>query len=71
MHPTTPSFLIVRSEQRCYFIFVCDSLLHACSVSLFEGVLEKTVEGEAAALTKAKTLYKSCTNESESAGKRH
>lgn len=30
------------------------------------GVLEKTVEGEAVALTKAKTLYKSCTNESES-----
>ncbi|KAG7252896.1 hypothetical protein CRUP_013313, partial [Coryphaenoides rupestris] len=29
-------------------------------------VLERTVEGEAVALTKAKTLYKSCTNESES-----
>ncbi|XP_033953697.1 neprilysin-like isoform X3 [Pseudochaenichthys georgianus] len=28
------------------------------------GVLEKTMEGEATALTKAKTLYKSCTNES-------
>uniref|UniRef100_A0AAV2J116 Peptidase M13 N-terminal domain-containing protein n=1 Tax=Knipowitschia caucasica TaxID=637954 RepID=A0AAV2J116_KNICA len=28
------------------------------------GVLEHTVEDEAAALTKAKTLYKSCTNES-------
>ncbi|KAJ3591265.1 hypothetical protein NHX12_009211 [Muraenolepis orangiensis] len=27
------------------------------------GVLERTVEGEAMALTKAKTLYKSCTNE--------
>ncbi|KAG7268361.1 hypothetical protein CRUP_019571, partial [Coryphaenoides rupestris] len=27
------------------------------------GVLERTVEGEAIALTKAKTLYKSCTNE--------
>uniref|UniRef100_A0A8C6NHF0 Neprilysin n=1 Tax=Nothobranchius furzeri TaxID=105023 RepID=A0A8C6NHF0_NOTFU len=31
---------------------------------ILKGVLEKTVEGEAAALTKAKTLYKSCTNES-------
>ncbi|XP_061684047.1 neprilysin-like isoform X3 [Syngnathoides biaculeatus] len=28
------------------------------------GVLEKNVEGEAEALSKAKTLYKSCTNES-------
>lgn len=34
---------------------------------VFVGVLEKTVEGEAGALIKAKTLYKSCTNESESA----
>lgn len=39
-----------------------------CFSALFVGVLEKSVEGEAAALTKAKTLYKSCTNESESAG---
>lgn len=39
-----------------------------CFSALFVGVLEKTVEGEAAALTKAKTLYKSCTNESASAG---
>ncbi|KAI4815394.1 hypothetical protein KUCAC02_005540 [Chaenocephalus aceratus] len=31
---------------------------------ILKGVLEKTVEGEATALTKAKTLYKSCTNES-------
>ncbi|XP_023258212.1 neprilysin isoform X1 [Seriola lalandi dorsalis] len=31
---------------------------------ILKGVLEKTVEGEAAALIKAKTLYKSCTNES-------
>ncbi|XP_034557208.1 neprilysin-like [Notolabrus celidotus] len=31
---------------------------------ILKGVLEKTEEGEAAALTKAKTLYKSCTNES-------
>uniref|UniRef100_A0A1A8HY32 Neprilysin n=1 Tax=Nothobranchius kuhntae TaxID=321403 RepID=A0A1A8HY32_NOTKU len=31
---------------------------------ILKGVLEKTVEGEAAALTKAKTLYRSCTNES-------
>ncbi|AWO98887.1 putative neprilysin [Scophthalmus maximus] len=31
---------------------------------IVKGVLEKTVEGEAAALVKAKTLYKSCTNES-------
>ncbi|XP_039865039.1 neprilysin-like isoform X3 [Simochromis diagramma] len=31
---------------------------------ILKGVLEKTVEREAAALTKAKTLYKSCTNES-------
>uniref|UniRef100_H2LMK6 Neprilysin n=1 Tax=Oryzias latipes TaxID=8090 RepID=H2LMK6_ORYLA len=30
---------------------------------ILKGVLEKTVDGEAAALTKAKTLYKSCTNE--------
>uniref|UniRef100_A0AAQ4PQ31 Neprilysin n=1 Tax=Gasterosteus aculeatus aculeatus TaxID=481459 RepID=A0AAQ4PQ31_GASAC len=31
---------------------------------ILKGVLEKTVDGEGAALTKAKTLYKSCTNES-------
>uniref|UniRef100_A0A7N8YEZ4 Neprilysin n=1 Tax=Mastacembelus armatus TaxID=205130 RepID=A0A7N8YEZ4_9TELE len=31
---------------------------------ILKGVLEKTVEGEATALTKAKTLYKSCINES-------
>uniref|UniRef100_A0A671UU22 Neprilysin n=1 Tax=Sparus aurata TaxID=8175 RepID=A0A671UU22_SPAAU len=31
---------------------------------ILKGVLEETVEGEAGALTKAKTLYKSCTNES-------
>ncbi|GLD53354.1 neprilysin isoform X1 [Lates japonicus] len=31
---------------------------------ILKGVLEKTVEGEADALIKAKTLYKSCTNES-------
>uniref|UniRef100_A0A8C6T5D1 Neprilysin n=1 Tax=Neogobius melanostomus TaxID=47308 RepID=A0A8C6T5D1_9GOBI len=31
---------------------------------ILKGVLEQSVEGEAAALTKAKTLYKSCTNES-------
>lgn len=31
---------------------------------ILKGVLEKTVEGEANAFTKAKTLYKSCTNES-------
>lgn len=31
---------------------------------ILKGVLENTVEGEAEALTKAKTLYKSCTNES-------
>ncbi|KAM8903264.1 neprilysin-like isoform 1-T1 [Spinachia spinachia] len=31
---------------------------------ILKGVLEKTVDGEAAALTKAKTLYRSCTNES-------
>ncbi|XP_034024150.1 neprilysin-like isoform X2 [Thalassophryne amazonica] len=30
---------------------------------ILKGVLEKTGEGEAAALTKAKTLYKSCTND--------
>lgn len=36
--------------------------------ALFLDVLEKTVEGEAAALTQAKTLYKSCTNERKSAG---
>lgn len=30
---------------------------------ILKDVLEKTVEGEAAALTQAKTLYKSCTNE--------
>uniref|UniRef100_A0A8C6WL35 Neprilysin n=1 Tax=Neogobius melanostomus TaxID=47308 RepID=A0A8C6WL35_9GOBI len=32
---------------------------------ILKGVLEQSVEGEAAALTKAKTLYKSCTNESK------
>uniref|UniRef100_A0A8C5BIF0 Neprilysin n=1 Tax=Gadus morhua TaxID=8049 RepID=A0A8C5BIF0_GADMO len=32
---------------------------------VLKGVLERTVEGEAMALTKAKTLYKSCTNESD------
>ncbi|XP_062329132.1 neprilysin-like isoform X1 [Osmerus eperlanus] len=32
---------------------------------LLKGVLERTVEGEAAALSKAKTLYRSCTNESQ------
>uniref|UniRef100_A0A3Q1ILH9 Neprilysin n=1 Tax=Anabas testudineus TaxID=64144 RepID=A0A3Q1ILH9_ANATE len=32
---------------------------------ILKGVLEKTDEREATALTKAKTLYKSCTNESE------
>uniref|UniRef100_A0A671UVI0 Neprilysin n=1 Tax=Sparus aurata TaxID=8175 RepID=A0A671UVI0_SPAAU len=32
---------------------------------ILKGVLEETVEGEAGALTKAKTLYKSCTNESK------
>uniref|UniRef100_A0A665TTQ8 Neprilysin n=1 Tax=Echeneis naucrates TaxID=173247 RepID=A0A665TTQ8_ECHNA len=31
---------------------------------ILKGALEKTVEGEAEALIKAKTLYKSCTNES-------
>ncbi|XP_061537525.1 neprilysin-like isoform X1 [Phycodurus eques] len=31
---------------------------------VLKGVLEKKVEGEANALSKAKTLYKSCTNES-------
>ncbi|XP_024910669.1 neprilysin isoform X2 [Cynoglossus semilaevis] len=31
---------------------------------ILKGVLEKTVEGEATALVKAKTLYKSCLNES-------
>ncbi|XP_061733999.1 neprilysin-like isoform X1 [Nerophis ophidion] len=31
---------------------------------ILKGVLEKTVEGEAEALAKAKTLYKSCVNES-------
>uniref|UniRef100_A0A8C7JJL6 Neprilysin n=1 Tax=Oncorhynchus kisutch TaxID=8019 RepID=A0A8C7JJL6_ONCKI len=35
---------------------------------VLKDVLEKSVEGEASALTKAKTLYRSCTNESESAG---
>lgn len=40
----------------------------SASSALFLDVLEKTVEGEAAALTQAKTLYKSCTNERKSAG---
>uniref|UniRef100_A0A8K9V198 Neprilysin n=1 Tax=Oncorhynchus mykiss TaxID=8022 RepID=A0A8K9V198_ONCMY len=35
---------------------------------VLKGVLERSVKGEASALTKAKTLYRSCTNESESAG---
>uniref|UniRef100_A0AAZ3Q1E7 Neprilysin n=1 Tax=Oncorhynchus tshawytscha TaxID=74940 RepID=A0AAZ3Q1E7_ONCTS len=33
---------------------------------VLKGVLERSVKGEASALTKAKTLYRSCTNESES-----
>uniref|UniRef100_A0AAZ3RQZ4 Neprilysin n=1 Tax=Oncorhynchus tshawytscha TaxID=74940 RepID=A0AAZ3RQZ4_ONCTS len=32
---------------------------------VLKDVLEKSVEGEASALTKAKTLYRSCTNESD------
>nr|XP_046149650.1 neprilysin-like isoform X2 [Oncorhynchus gorbuscha] len=32
---------------------------------VLKDVLEKSVEGEASALTKAKTLYRSCTNESQ------
>lgn len=36
-----------------------------------KGVLEKNVESEAEALSKAKTLYKSCTNDSEWATNRY
>lgn len=57
----------VRSLIYLLYLSVCASFLHAFS-ALFLGVLEKTVEGEATALTKAKTLYKSCTNERKSAG---
>ncbi|XP_031652768.1 neprilysin-like isoform X1 [Oncorhynchus kisutch] len=32
---------------------------------VLKGVLERSVKGEASALTKAKTLYRSCTNESQ------
>lgn len=54
-------------------VFACLSLgakRLLCFSALFLDVLEKTVEGEAAALTQAKTLYKSCTNERKSAGPR-
>lgn len=54
----------------CFYLFFPPSRL-LCFSALFVGVLEKTVEGESTALTKAKTLYKSCTNESESAGIRY
>lgn len=57
-----PSFISLY----LYLCFFPSWLL--CFSALFAGVLEKTVEGEAAALNKAKTLYKSCTNESASAG---
>lgn len=59
----TPINLSSLSFCLCFFPSCC-----LCFSALFVGVLEKTVEGEAAALTKAKTLYKSCTNERKSAG---
>lgn len=54
----------------CVFICLCPSHL-LCLSALFVGVLEKPVDSEAIALTKAKTLYKSCTNESELTGTRY
>lgn len=46
-----------------FFIFLSPSFVARRATQLFAEVLEKTVEGEAAALTKAKTLYKSCIGE--------
>lgn len=45
-----------------YLLYLPVSCLRCapCHPALFAEVLEKTVDGEAAALTKAKTLYKSC-----------
>lgn len=52
----------------CLFCRLNRLLRFSNSIFFFSDVLEKTVEGEAAALTQAKTLYKSCTNERKSAG---
>lgn len=48
-----------------YLLYLSVSFLGCsrCHPALFVEVLEKTVEGEAVALTKAKTLYKSCIND--------
>lgn len=60
---TTCTLINLSSLSFCVYFFP-SSFLH--SSAPFIGVLEKTVEGEAVALTKAKTLYKSCTNERKS-----
>lgn len=69
--PLSPSFPLPTCTLTSHFLHLSVSVgsTNLFSVSaLFVDVLEKTVEGEAAALTKAKTLYKSCTNERKSAG---
>lgn len=52
-----------RSFIYLLYLSVCFLLCSPCHPALFAEVLEKTVEGEAAALTKAKTLYKSCVSD--------
>lgn len=67
----SPSFPLPTCTLTSHFLHPSVSVgsTNLFSVSpLLVDVLEKTVEGEAAALTKAKTLYKSCTNERKSAG---
>ncbi|XP_014907983.1 neprilysin-like [Poecilia latipinna] len=61
----TPPLLPLNSNRCSDFTFIFVLFFHVCfCLCLYAGVLEKTVEREAAALTKAKTLYKSCINES-------
>lgn len=57
----------IHPSSALHYVFLSFSFTLSCSVCFLLAVLEKTVEGEAAALIKAKTLYRSCTNESESA----
>lgn len=65
-----PVFPVHACPPTCCLFFFFVRLFECLNTSsaLFLDVLEKTVEGEAAALTQAKTLYKSCTNERKSAG---